>query len=180
MTGYALHKEFQSSVGHVWHAPDSQIYPELRRMEKDGLLEGEDVAWGQRGTKRLYHITPAGEESLRIWANSTMEYARVRDPAHLKAAYLEWADPDAAREQMNAHIRHHAEQLEQWQGKLQEIQSGTSAMLNRRLARTPEADRRRTTEFKIFAYEGLIARAQTEIEWAQRGLALIDTLDRPS
>ncbi len=53
-------------------------------------------------------------------------------------------------------------------------------MLNRRLARIPEADRRRTTEFKIFAYEGFIARAQTKIEWARRGLALIDRLDGPS
>ncbi|MET4538639.1 PadR family transcriptional regulator AphA [Arthrobacter bambusae] len=180
MTGYDLQKEFQSSVGHVWHAPDSQIYPELRRMEKDGLLEGEDVIWGQKGTKRLYHVTPGGKKALRTWANTTMEYTRTRDPAHLKAAYLELAEPAAARDQMREHVRHHTEQLEQWQDKLRELQSGTSAMLNRRLAATPEADRRRTTEFKIFAYEGLIARAQTEIEWAQRGMSLIDALDKPS
>ena len=53
-------------------------------------------------------------------------------------------------------------------------------MLRKRLEVTPEADRRRTTEFKIFTYEGLIARAQTEIDWARRGLELIDALDDES
>lgn len=179
MTGYDLHKEFESSVGHVWHAPDSQIYPELRRMEKEGLLEGEEVTWGQRGKKRQYHITEAGREAFRAWANSTLEYSRVRDPAHLKAAYLEWAEPDAAREQMQAHIRHHAGQLAQWQEKLGEIEGGTSEMLSRRLAKTPEADRERTVAFKKFTYEGLIARAEGEIAWARRGLQLIDRLYPP-
>ncbi|EDV5156957.1 PadR family transcriptional regulator, partial [Salmonella enterica subsp. enterica] len=43
MTGYDLAKSFHVSVGHVWHAPDSQIYPELKRMLADGLVEGESV-----------------------------------------------------------------------------------------------------------------------------------------
>jgi DNA-binding PadR family transcriptional regulator len=176
MTGYDLHKEFESSVGHVWHAPDSQIYPELRRMEKEGLLQGEEVTWGQRGKKRRYHITEAGTEAFRTWVNGTLEYSRVRDPAHLKAAYLEWAEPDAAREQMHAHIRHHSAQLAQWQDKLAEIESGASEMLNRRLAKTPEADHERTAAFKRFTYEGLIAQAEGEIAWARRGLELIDRL----
>ena len=27
LSGYDLQKQFTQSVGHVWHAPDSQIYP---------------------------------------------------------------------------------------------------------------------------------------------------------
>ena len=42
MTGYDISRRFQSSVGHVWHAHDSQIYPELRKMEAEGLVE-EDL-----------------------------------------------------------------------------------------------------------------------------------------
>ena len=33
MTGYDLARTFHASVGHVWNAPNSQIYPELHRME---------------------------------------------------------------------------------------------------------------------------------------------------
>lgn len=176
MTGYDLHKEFSSSVGHVWHAPDSQIYPELRRMEAEGLLAGEEVPWGQRGRKRQYHATDAGIAAFRAWMDGSLEYARLRDPIHLKAAYFEWASPDAARAQLRAHIEHHRELLSQWQEKASEIDEGRSEMLNRRLARTTAGALERTIAFKRFTYDGLIQRAAQEIAWAERGLALIDEL----
>lgn len=177
MTGYDLYKEFETSVGHVWHAPDSQIYPELKRMESAGLVEGEEIPWGQRGKKRQYHVTDAGIQAYRTWMNTTMEYARVREPAHLRAAYMEWAEPESAREQMRAHINHHKGQLEQWREKIREIEAGESAMLNRRLSRTSTIDREKTIAYKIFAYEGLITQAEAEVAWAKRGLKLIDRLN---
>lgn len=178
MTGYDLFKEFETSVGHVWHAPDSQIYPELRRMEAEGLLEGEEVPWGPRGKKRQYHVTELGAEAFRTWINTTMDYARVREPAHLRAAYFEWAEPEAARGQLRAHIQHHKSLLAQWREKVREIEDGSSPMLNRRLAQTStDAERQKTIAFKAFAYEGLIAQAEAEVSWARRGLKLIDKLN---
>ncbi|GAA3709703.1 helix-turn-helix transcriptional regulator [Zhihengliuella alba] len=179
MTGYDLCKVFDSSVGHVWYAPDSQIYPQLRKMEREGLIDGEDVPWGKNATKRRYHITEAGVADFTAWMNSPLEYARVRDPAHLRAAYLEWASPAAVREQMRAHMAHHSFLLEAWRTRVHEIENGGSQMLNRRLERTAPQDRHRTIAFKRFAYEGLIARAEAEIAWAERGLRLADELYGP-
>ncbi|SKB71833.1 transcriptional regulator, PadR family [Arthrobacter sp. 31Cvi3.1E] len=180
MTGYDLSKRFESSVAFVWHAPDSQIYPELRRMEKDGLLSGEEVPWGSRGKKTQYRISAEGVAVFRAWMNTPLEYSRERDPAHLKAAYLEWAEPASARAHMEAHIAYHTMRREQWKAMINELRSGTSVMLSKRLEATPEADRQRTTEYKIFTYEGLVARADAEIEWGCRGLTLIDSLDGAS
>ncbi|MEZ2391340.1 PadR family transcriptional regulator [bacterium RCC_150] len=177
MTGYELSKQFGSSVGYVWHAPDSQIYPELRRMEKDGLLAGEEIPWGPRGRKTQYRITDAGTAAFREWMNSPLEYSRERDPAHLKAAYLEWADPAAARGQMLAHIAYYTTCRGQWEEKIHELQTGTNAMLNKRLAAMPKRDHRRITAYKIFTYEGLVAKAQVEIDWARNGIKLIDSFD---
>ena len=81
MTGYDLAKAFHSSVGHVWHAPDSQIYPQLRRMETEGLITGTSVPWGPRGTKTRYDITDAGLTAFREWMTEPLEYAREREPA---------------------------------------------------------------------------------------------------
>ena len=81
---------------------------------------------------------------------------------------------------MQAHIDYHTMRRGQWQGMIEALRAGTNEMLNKRLAVTPEADRRRTIEYKIFTYEGLIARADTEIDWAKRGLKLIDSLSGPS
>jgi PadR family transcriptional regulator, regulatory protein AphA len=176
MTGYDLYKAFESSVGHVWYAPDSQIYPELRRMERDGMVKGEVVPWGERGTKRQYHVTDEGVAAFQSWMNETLEYTRVRDPAHLKAAYFEWADPDAVRAQLRAHVEHHTELLGHWRERIREIDALANPMLRRRLERTPEPFKRRTIAFKRYAYEGLIGRSEQEIAWAERGLRLVDEL----
>lgn len=180
MTGYDLAKRFESSVAFVWHAPNSQIYPELRKMASDGLLLAEEVAWGPRGKKTQYRITAEGTAAFRDWMNAPVEYSRERDPVHLKAAYLEWTEPSTAKEQMRAHIGYHTMRRGQWEEMIEGLRAGTNEMLTKRLAVTPEADRRRTIEYKIFTYEGLIARADTEIEWAKRGLELIDSLSGAS
>jgi hypothetical protein len=69
---------------------------------------------------------------------------------------------------------------DQWAEMIAGLRAGTNEMLNKRLAATPEPDRRRTIEYKIFTYEGLVARAETEIEWGRRGLKLIKSLSVPS
>ncbi len=177
LSGYDLQKQFSLSVGHVWHAPDSQIYPELRKMETEGLIEGEDQARGQRGIRRVYHVTSAGEQAYIQWMRSPLDYQRVRDPAHLRAAYLESTSPDAARAFFRAHILEWESELEQWEQELRRIDARDNPMLVRRLAVTPERDHERTVAFKRFAYEGLVDRAVGEIAWARRGLELIDQFD---
>jgi len=176
MTGYDLAKAFHGSVGHVWQAPDSQIYPELRRMQSDGLLRGEDVAWGQRGIKTQYTITDEGVAALRTWMSQPLAYSPERDPAHLRAAYLEWTDPPAARAQLEQHAAHHRELRDQRRGQLDAIRDRSHPIVARRLEAAPESAWRRITAFKEFTYEGLVAQAEREIEWAERGLRLIDEL----
>lgn len=177
LSGYELQKQFSLSVGHVWHAPDSQIYPELRKMEAENLVEGEEQPRGQRGTRRVYHVTAAGDQAFLTWMQTPLEYARVRDPAHLRAAYLEATTPDAARQFFRAHIGQWERELEQWEGELLRIAEVSNPMLVRRLAVTEPEDRERTIAYKRFTYEGLVERARVEIAWAQRGLRLIDDLD---
>jgi PadR family transcriptional regulator, regulatory protein AphA len=177
LSGYDLQKQFSQSVGHVWHAPDSQIYPELRKMENEGLIDGEEQARGERGTRRVYHVTDAGDAAYLEWMRTPLDYQRVRDPAHLRAAYLENTTPDAARAFLRAHIAQWQGELEQWEGEIARIDAVANPQLVRRLAVTPEDERERTIAYKRFAYEGLVERAQGEIEWARRGLALVDRLD---
>ncbi|MDQ1129737.1 PadR family transcriptional regulator [Microbacterium sp. SORGH_AS_0888] len=175
-SGYELQKQFSLSVGHVWHAPDSQIYPELRKMAAEGLVETEDQTRGERGMRRLYHVTAAGDRAFIDWMNGPLDYQRFRDPAHLRAAYLESAEPAAARAFLHAHIAHWEGELAQFEGELSHIDALSNPMLVRRLESTPADEREATIEYKRFAYEGLADRARGEIAWARRGLALVDRL----
>lgn len=178
MSGYELQKQFSQSVGHVWHAPDSQIYPELRKMEQEALVVGEEQVRGSVGRRRIYHVTEAGEQAFLAWMNSPLKYQRTRDASHLKAAYLESASPDAVLEFLSNHIVHWKEELEYWESEIARIDVLESPMLNRRLEVTAEADREETIAYKRFAYEGLATRARGEIEWAERGLSLSRKLEQ--
>lgn len=179
MTGYDLAKAFHSSVGHVWHAPDSQIYPELRRMEEGGLIEATEIARTSTAsaTKRLYRITDDGVAAFQDWMSVPTDYVPERDTAKLRAAYFEWADPEAARTQLRAHIAHWSGMREQWGEQVRSISDGTHPIVAERLRRYPLAEHRRIIRYKVFAYEGMIAQADQQIDWARRGLALIEDLE---
>ncbi|KHS53724.1 MULTISPECIES: PadR family transcriptional regulator [Brevibacterium] len=177
MSGYDLAKQFSQSVGHVWHAPDSQIYPELRKMAEEGLILPEEQTRGTAGMRRMYHVTEAGEESFLEWMNSPLKYQRTRDASHLKAAYLESANHEARISFLRNHIEVWTGELEYIEDEIANIDALESPMLNRRLAVTADKDREMTIGYKRFAYEGLADRARSEIEWAQRGLKLTEHLD---
>jgi DNA-binding PadR family transcriptional regulator len=180
MTGYDVYKNFQTSVGYVWHAPDSQIYPELRRMEQDGLIRGESVQWGKRGTKKRYSITEAGVESFQTWLNAPPEYQRERDPVRLRAAYLEWAEPKASTEFFREHVAYHSSRIEDWEDMIRALRDHSNPTLAKRIEGKPADEAARITAYKVFAYEGMIARARAEIAWAKRGLELVEQLEAGS
>ncbi|MFV0434022.1 MAG: PadR family transcriptional regulator [Leucobacter sp.] len=177
LTGYDAVKHFRSSVGHLWHAPDSQIYPELRKMQAEGLIEATAVPWGTKSaTKTQYALTPAGREALAAWQTTPLSYAPERDQAHLMAAYFEWGSPESARERLRDHIAFFTAARESAEQQAREIRDRTSPTLARRFAATDPTDHERIAAFKLFAYGGKISRAEAEIEWAERGLELLDSL----
>lgn len=176
MSGYELQKQCSQSVGHVWHAPDSQIYPELRKMADEGLVIAEEQTRGKAGLRRVYHVTADGEAFFAQWMSSPLKYQRTRDSAHLKAAYLESADPEDRVSFLQDHIEHWRNELRCWEEELVAIDALTSPMLKRRLEKTPDEDRESTIAYKRFAYEGLASRARGEIAWAEQGLALVERL----
>jgi DNA-binding PadR family transcriptional regulator len=176
LSAYDIAKQFGTSVGFVWHAPDSQIYPQLRRMEDQGLVEATELPSEGRRTKREYRITDEGVRQFRDWINSPVSYQRERDVHHLRAAYLEWAQPAEARKHLEQHIEFHQEQIEQWNALRTTLIDHSNPTLAARLAGSPPEQHERIVAFKVFAYDGMIERACAEIAWARRGLELVDKM----
>jgi len=174
-TGYDLAKNFHSSVGFLWHAPDSQIYPELKKMEHDKLIEGYPVPWGNKGaTKTEYAITEAGLEHLRQWQGQPATYRPERSEVRLRAAYFEFADDDDARARLEEHLAHYRQVVADVDGQIAELRDGTSTIHQRRLAQYEPTEHAKITRFKIFAYEGILKQAEAEIAWAQDGLTMLN------
>lgn len=177
LTGYDAAKRFSGSVGHVWHAPDSQIYPELRRMQTDGLIEGEQVRWGPRSTKTRYHLTDTGLDDFRRWMSTPPGHAAERDVHRMQAAYLEWADPEHALAILREHVEYFTEQVDMYTAIRDGIEARTDPAIRRRLETRPEYEHDKIVAYKVFSYSGMIARARSEIEWATAGIELVRQLE---
>ncbi len=110
-SGYDLTRQLQAPIGFFWRARHSQIYPELARLEAQGHVTHELVTQQDHPDKKVYTITPEGQEALRLWATEPVEAAVVRDEFLLKTYCLWLSDPAAALALFRDHERIHVEQL---------------------------------------------------------------------
>jgi DNA-binding PadR family transcriptional regulator len=73
MSGYELKKLFTTPLGYGWRAYDTQIYRELKVLEQAGLVSGEDEEGRAGPQRRVYSVTPAGEDALLRWLQSPLD-----------------------------------------------------------------------------------------------------------
>jgi DNA-binding PadR family transcriptional regulator len=94
-TGYDLAKRFDGMLsGFAWHASHSQIYPELKRMTADGLIEV--ISEGARHS-RTYTVTDAGRAELRRWMFVPQTITPARNEHVLRLLSLASLDLDDTR-----------------------------------------------------------------------------------
>lgn len=85
--GYELKQALEQTFGSAYPSPNiGQIYVTLGRLEKDGLVRGQDVAQTNRPNKRVYELTPAGREALSDWIDEPSDGPRLRSDFFLKLA----------------------------------------------------------------------------------------------
>lgn len=180
MTGYDLVKYFDGTVAYVWSAPHSQIYPELRRMERDGLLDVQVVPRGERAEKRLYTINDLGRAELHEWSTELAGYQPERDVYRLRAAHFEFSTYEAARRQLQEHLNHYTRALQDWRQMVGDVEARRVPLLRERLTQRPESEHDAIVAFKRLAFRGEVAKAEAEIAWAEEGLTLLDDLEKRS
>jgi len=73
LTGYALKKEFDQSISHLWTASQSQIYRELNTLEKNELIFSRIEEQPDRPDKKIYTITPVGRTAFQEWLEAFPE-----------------------------------------------------------------------------------------------------------
>ncbi|GGS62694.1 PadR family transcriptional regulator [Streptomyces griseoviridis] len=85
--GYELKQDLEQLLGAAYPQPNiGQIYVTLGRLEKSGLIDGEEVEQSGRPNKKTYHLTDAGREAVQAWFEETSEEPRVRDEFFMKLA----------------------------------------------------------------------------------------------
>jgi DNA-binding PadR family transcriptional regulator len=92
-SGYDIKQSVEISTQFFWGASFGQIYPELRRLERAGLVEVESEG-GRR--RKAYRLTPAGESALDDWLRDDSALFQYRDEGLLRLFFSDLTDPDTA------------------------------------------------------------------------------------
>lgn len=108
LSGYQLAKAFDVGVANFWYAQPQQLYSELARLEKEGLVSGREVVQETRPNKRLFHVTDAGLAELESFTAASAKPAVIRDDLLVKVQAADRVDTDTliTRLTERAHIAH--------------------------------------------------------------------------
>ncbi|MBY6205694.1 PadR family transcriptional regulator [Halomonas denitrificans] len=112
-SGYDLKRRFEERERHYWSANLAQIYPTLKRMEADGLLESREEPSDKGPPRKVYRRTPAGTDALTAWLAEGPEVHSDRLSWLAQVGYLAHLPTEQQRDFMQrlreAFVRHREE-----------------------------------------------------------------------
>jgi DNA-binding PadR family transcriptional regulator len=173
MTGYELAQFFDESTSWVWSAPHSNIYPQLRKMEEEGLLSSRTEIRGERLERTVYSISKKGIEELRRWVTSDPGAVNQRDPLFLRAVFFDMTDPAEAEDMLEQFIERENDLVKQWQEHRDALLRKDTPLIRERLQRRPRGEHERIAELKANVFQGMIDQAKARVRWARRTLELL-------
>lgn len=76
--GYDLTREFSPDtvLGDIVHLESSLLYANIKKLERDGLVQSNVQPQGTRPPRRMLELTPQGEETLDRWLAEPVERTR--------------------------------------------------------------------------------------------------------
>lgn len=112
-TGYDIKQFVDKSTRHFWAASYGQIYPELRRLETQGLLTSHSEPSGGRA-RTVYRVTDAGRAALDRWLLAPEEpLYELRDEGMLRLFFSDMVAPAQRRALARAMQERHQRKLDQ-------------------------------------------------------------------
>src|SRR5690242_18902577 len=105
-SGYDIKTVVDRSTRFFWAASYGQIYPELRRLEREGRIVGEDSPNGARA-RRVYTLTDAGREALESWLLGARTTIELRDESLLRLFFADELPREQALGLLEARRRGH-------------------------------------------------------------------------
>jgi len=67
MSGYTIRSVIAQSIGNFWSESFGQIYPALKRLTSEGLVEKKAERQKGRPARNVYSITEKGRQRLKEW-----------------------------------------------------------------------------------------------------------------
>jgi hypothetical protein len=135
-----------------------QVYLTLQRLERAGLVRGEDVIQADRPNKRVYELTEAGREAVANWVEEPSDEPRLRDDFFMKLALGPAAGVTDALTLINRQRRHYL---------------GLMRGLSRLAEQAPKAGKAQglqpeSSKVGRLLVEGAMLHLQADLDWLER------------
>ena len=113
MTGYDITKEFEEALCEFWSAKHSQIYPELKNLYEQGMVEYKIEISGTVLEKKLYSITELGKKDFMRWLESKIDIPPTfKDEFRLQLFFSDFLSEKNREELIINHLNQHRDRLE--------------------------------------------------------------------
>jgi len=165
VTGYDISKAFGVGLGSFWSAKHSQIYPELKRLTEEGLIEYRTVIQGEKLEKKLYEITPAGKEDFLSWlAQDQPLDPTPKDVFKLRSYYSEWLPEQEYLTLLQKQMEKRSYKLNILASRLEKNYGGVDPATLEGMARGD-----------YLVLMGAVMRERAYLEWLQKSYDLVST-----
>ncbi|MEP7285300.1 MAG: PadR family transcriptional regulator [Chloroflexota bacterium] len=166
LSGYDLKKRFASSLAFGWHAHDSQIYPQLKQLERTGYIQSQLENSSAGPARRVYSLTSVGRAHLVEWLQSPLDDTRQKSELMLRVWSSDLMPPEAFTEMLVSVER-------QTQDRLRTLQVIRKRMQKRFGA--PEIATDPQQVGVLLCLEHDIQLAQAQLNWIERATSVART-----
>lgn len=162
-TGYDLMLEFNEELSHTWYASHSQIYPELKRLTKEGLIEYKVEIQGECLEKKVYTITEKGLKEFQKWVLEDVDVmSSPKDEFRLKIYYLDYFDSDDVMQKLADCKEKHLKRMRKFEKALANYPK-------------PPAERSRLGDYLVL--KGSLMREQSYVDWLDLCMEMVQERD---
>jgi DNA-binding PadR family transcriptional regulator len=162
-SGYELHKAIEENFGSFWGESYGQIYPTLKQLAADGLIELVAPEVSRKKQRQEYAMTEAGRDCLREWLAQPFQNDPPRNEFMLKLFFGRQASPGVAV----AHVRELQRRNQQMVATLEGIE---------KMARAYQSNDPNLPYWMLTLSLGL-AMTRAALEWSESALKELAALD---
>ena len=74
--GYDLLHYWSANLGIIWHVKPASLYGALNKLEQQGLLTSMQMPGDASPKRKVFTLTPAGEEAFLSWMHTPVSFPR--------------------------------------------------------------------------------------------------------
>jgi DNA-binding PadR family transcriptional regulator len=162
-SGYEIHKAIEENFGSFWGESYGQIYPTLKRLSSEGLIEPCKPATASKKRRQEYSLTDAGRARLREWLALPFQNDPPRNEFMLKLFFGREAEPGVSL----AHVR----ELNQRNRRTLDMLEGIEKMANQHQSQNPHKP------YWMLTLSLGIAMTRAALDWGESALKELAALE---